>query len=146
MSELAILSLLLSLIFSEITGLSPGGVIVPFYFVLYLDDPVKLAATVLSALGALCAVKFLSRYTILYGRRRFAVYLLVGLLEKALFTYVYFGNSYMFYHLSMTIGYLVPGILGREMERQGIWKTLAALASVVLAARLLQILLGQVAL
>lgn len=141
MSELAMLSLLLSLVFSELTGLSPGGIIVPFYFVLYLDDPVKLAATVVSALGAVALVKLLSRYAILYGRRRFAVYLLVGLVEKALFTYAYFGNSYMFTHLSLTIGYLVPGILGREMERQGIWKTLGALAVVVLAARLLQILL-----
>lgn len=141
MSELAMLSLLLSLVFSELTGLSPGGIIVPFYFVLYLEDPVKLAATVVSALGAVALVKLLSRYTILYGRRRFAVYLLVGLAEKALFTYAYFGDSYMFTHLSLTIGYLVPGILGREMERQGIWKTLGALAAVVLAARLLQILL-----
>ena len=59
--------------------------------------------------------------------------------EKALFTYFYFGDSYMFFNLSMTIGYLVPGILGRQMERQGIFKTLGALAVVVLIIRMVQI-------
>ena len=123
MNELAVLSLIVSLIFTELTNLLPGGIIVPFYFALYLDDPVKVAATVLSALVAVGVINLLSRVTLLYGRRKFALYIIVGILEKILFTYLYFGNSYMFYNLSMTIGYLVPGILGRQMERQGIWRT-----------------------
>ncbi|MGM9589190.1 MAG: poly-gamma-glutamate biosynthesis protein PgsC [Faecousia sp.] len=141
MNELAVLALLVSLIFTEFTNLLPGGIIVPFYFVLYLDDPVKIIATVASSLIAVGVMKVLSRYTILYGRRKFAMYLIIGILEKIIFTYVYFGNSYMFYNLSMTIGYLVPGILGREMEKQGIVKTLGSLTIVVLVIRLLQIVL-----
>lgn len=141
MNELAVLALLISLLFTEFTNLLPGGIIVPFYFALYLDDPVKIGATVLSALIALGAVKLLSRYTVLYGRRKFALYLIIGILEKILFTYLYFGNSYMFYNLSMTIGYLVPGILGREMEKQGILKTLGSLTAVVLIIKLAQIAL-----
>jgi poly-gamma-glutamate biosynthesis protein PgsC/CapC len=141
LNELAVLALLISLIFTELTNLLPGGIIVPFYFALYLDDPVKILATVVSALIARVVVKFLSRYTILYGRRKFALYLIIGILEKILFTYLYFGNSYMFYNLSMTIGYLVPGILGREMEKQGVVKTLGSLTVVTLIIRLLQIAL-----
>ena len=49
MNELAIISLLVSLLFVELTGIAPGGIIVPFYFVLYLDEPLKMAATVISA-------------------------------------------------------------------------------------------------
>ena len=139
MTELAALSLLVSLIFTEVTNLLPGGIIVPFYFVLYLDDPVKVGATVLSAVIAVGVIKLLSRVTILYGRRKFALYIIIGILEKILFTYCYFGTSYMFYNLSMTIGYLVPGILGRQMERQGVLKTLGALAAVTLMIRLIQI-------
>lgn len=141
MNELAVLSLIVSLIFTELTNLLPGGIIVPFYFALYLDDPVKVAATVLSALVAVGVINLLSWVTLLYGRRKFALYIIVGILEKILFTYLYFGNSYMFYNLSMTIGYLVPGILGRQMERQGILKTLGSLAIVVLVVKLLQIAL-----
>ena len=141
MNELAVLALLVSLIFTEFTNLLPGGIIVPFYFAVYLDDPVKILATVVSALIAVVVMNLLSRYMILYGRRKFAMYLIIGILEKILFTYLYFGNSYMFYNLSMTIGYLVPGILGREMEKQGILKTLGSLTIVVLVIRLLQIIL-----
>lgn len=141
MNELAVLALLISLVFTELTNLVPGGIIVPFYFALYLDDPVKILATVISALIAMAVVKFLSRYTILYGRRKFALYLIIGILEKILFTYLYFGNTYMFYNLSMTIGYLVPGILGREMEKQGVVKTLGSLTIVTLIIRLAQIAL-----
>lgn len=141
MNELAIVSLLVTLIFTELTNLLPGGMIVPFYFALYLDDPVKIAATVITAVIAFYAVKLLSNHTILYGRRKFAVYIIIGLLAKVLFTYAYFGNTYMFYNLSMTIGYLVPGILGRQMERQGILRTLAALAAVTLLIKLIQIVL-----
>lgn len=141
MNELAVLALLVSLIFTEFTNLLPGGIIVPFYFALYLDDPVKILATVVSALIAVVVMNLLSRYMILYGRRKFAMYLIIGILEKILFTYLYFGNSYMFYNLSMTIGYLVPGILGREMGKQGILKTLGSLTIVVLVIRLLQIIL-----
>ena len=141
MNELAILSLLVTLIFTEVTQLVPGGIVVPFYFALYLEEPVKILATLLSALIAVGAVKLIGNFTILYGRRKFALYIIIGLLEKALFTYLYFGNSYMFYNLSMTIGYLVPGILGREMEKQGIAKTLGALTIVVLMVRMVQVIL-----
>ena len=141
MNELAILSLLISLIFADVVGLMPGGIIVPFYFVLFIEEPVKIATTVVTALAAMLVVRTLSNYTILYGRRKFALYLVAGLCFKVLFSFAWFGNTYMFYNLSMTIGHLVPGILGSTMEKQGIGKTLLSLGVVVLIIRLLQIAL-----
>ena len=141
MNELAILSLLISLIFADVVGLMPGGIIVPFYFVLFIEEPVKIAATVVTALAAMLVVRILSNYTILYGRRKFALYLVAGLCFKVLFTYAWFGNTYMFNNMSMTIGHLVPRILGSTMEKQGIGKTLLSLGVVVLMIRLLQIAL-----
>ena len=141
MNELALLSLIVTLIFTELTNLLPGGIVVPFYFALYIDDPVKMAATVITAWLSFLLIRLLSNVVILYGRRKFALYIVIGLLLKLLFTYVYFGNTDMFHNLSMTIGYLVPGILGRQMERQGVFRTLAALAIVTLLIHLIQILL-----
>lgn len=141
MNELIIVSLIVSIIFSDVTNIIPGGIIIPFYFVLHIYDPVKIAATVLTSIACLFVIKFLSRYTILYGRRKFAMYIITGIIIKIIFTYIYFGNSYMFYNLSITIGYVVPGILGRVMERQGIIKTLGSLSIVVLIIALVQILL-----
>ena len=53
MNELALLSLIVTLIFTEATALVPGGIVVPFYFALYLEEPVKIAATLVSALVAM---------------------------------------------------------------------------------------------
>ena len=53
MNELAILSLLISLIFADVVGLMPGGIIVPFYFVLFIEEPVKIACDyVVMAVGS----------------------------------------------------------------------------------------------
>lgn len=142
MPETAVVSLLVSLGCSELTGLVPGGIIVPFYFALYADDPVRIAATIASALLSLLAVRLLSRVMILYGRRRFAAYLLCGLALRALFALAWFGNLYMVGRLSVTIGYLVPGILAGTMDRQGIPKTLLALAGCVLFILLARVLLA----
>ena len=141
MNELAIISVLTSLIFAELTGISPGGVIVPFYFCLYLDQPLPVVATILSSCLCVGLLRLLSNVTILYGRRRFAMYLVTGILLKLLFTFLYTGPGYSFFHLSMTIGHLVPGILGSNMERQGMLRTLAALACTVLMIHLVQVLL-----
>ena len=141
MNELALLSLVITLIFTEVTQLVPGGIVVPFYFAFDLEEPVKVLATLISALVAVGVVKLIGGVTILYGRRKFALYIIIGLLEKALFTYFYFGDSYMFYNLSMTIGYLVPGILGGQIEKQGCGKTLCALAVVVLLIKTVQLIL-----
>lgn len=141
MNDLIIVSLITSIIFSDITNIIPGGIIIPFYFVLHLNDPVKIVATLLTTIASMFIIKYLSRYTILYGRRRFTMYIIIGIIIKIIFTYMYFGNSYMFYNLSMTIGYVVPGVLGRVMERQGIVKTLGSLTIVVLLIAIIQIVL-----
>ena len=61
MNELAIVSLLVTLIFCEITQLVPGGIVVPFYFALYLEEPVKIVATLISALVAVGVVRLLEK-------------------------------------------------------------------------------------
>lgn len=141
MNELIIVSLIVSIIFADMTNIIPGGIIIPFYFALHIYDPAKIAATVLTSIACVFFIKFLSRYTILYGRRKFAMYIIIGIIIKIIFTYIYFGNTYMFYNLSITIGYVVPGILGRVMEHQGIIKTLGSLSIVVLIIAIVQILL-----
>lgn len=139
MNEIAIIALLFSLIFTELTGLLPGGIILPMYIVLYLNEPIKIIATIVSALIAMGILKMLSRFTVIYGRRRFSLFLIIGLLEKLIFTWFYYGNTYNVFNLTMTIGYLVPGILGMNMEKQGIWKTLTALFIVIFAIILLRV-------
>lgn len=133
MNEIVLLGIIISLIFTEFTDLSPGGIIVPAYFAMYAYDWKRMLTTVLLSFFALAVIKFLSNHMILYGRRRFAMYVIVGILLKFLFSYGPVTD------LSASIGYLVPGLLGRDMERQGSGKTLLALAITTLFIRLVYI-------
>lgn len=126
MNELLLLGILLSLIFTEFTDLSPGGIIVPAYFAVYSHEPFRLLITAFTALLCMALVRFLSRYMILYGRRRFAVYIMTGVLLRFLGTFAVSGAA-------LSVGWLIPGILGKDMERQGAVLTLLSLGAVTLA-------------
>lgn len=141
MNELIFLGILLSLLFTELTGVSPGGLIVPAYLYLYWDSPVRMMLTLVNALLCVLIVRGISRYTILYGRRRFAVYLLCGMALKALFSLPLFAGLPEASSLALSIGYVIPGLVGRDVEKQGVLKTFAALGIVVLLLRVAQIAL-----
>ncbi len=46
-NEIMVLGVILSRAFYEITEISPGGLIVPAYFALYLDNPTKIILTLI---------------------------------------------------------------------------------------------------
>ena len=84
MNDILLLGIFLSLIFTELTDLSPGGIIVPAYFAMYAYDWKRLLGTIILALLCMLIVHFMSKYMILYGRRRYAVYIMTGVLLKFL--------------------------------------------------------------
>ncbi len=141
MGELLILGLVLSLIYSEITGISPGGIIVPAYFAIYINDPYKIISTLVTSLICVIIVRRLSNHTILYGKRKFTIYIIIGILLKIFVAYFAFDNLFMFYNLSMTIGYLIPGILGLQIEKQGALQTLSSLGIVTLLIHLTSLII-----
>ena len=133
MNDILFLGIILSLIFAEFTDLSPGGIFVPAYFAMYAYDWKRLAGTVILSLLCVAILRLFSKYMILYGRRRYAVYLMTGILLK-------YAAGLMGGGALVSIGSLIPGILGREMERQKIAPTLISLALVTLFIRLVYIL------
>lgn len=124
--DIVLAGVAISLIFSELTGLSPAGLVVPGYIALALQTPRRVAYTLLLALAAWAVTKLLSRWMILYGRRRFAVLILLSFLLNAAVT----GVGILPYDPGM-IGVLVPGIIANEVEKQGAVKSLLSLAVVV---------------
>ena len=117
-SQIILAGVLVSLLFTELTGLS-AGLIVPGYLALSLHSPLRLVYTLLISAAAMAICRLLSQAVILYGRRRYFVFLAVGMLAKLALGMSGSGAI-------GTIGYLIPGLLGRDMERQGILKTLAS--------------------
>lgn len=131
-----VLGVVISLLMTELTGISPGGVIVPGYIALYLTAPLRLGATLLDAGLALGAVQLLSRYAVLFGRRRYAAFLLAGFLARVLMERLV-PSLAPEAPLLAAVGWLIPGILAADAHRQGPLRTLAALAAAALLVRLL---------
>ena len=46
--ELFIIGLIVGFLFFEITGISPGGVIAPAYIALFINQPSKIAMTIVT--------------------------------------------------------------------------------------------------
>src|SRR5690242_21228932 len=78
------IGLVLSLIFSETLGLAAGGMVVPGYLALMIHEPFRILGTIATGLATLGIVKVLSRYMLIYGRRRIVVAVLVGFVIGAL--------------------------------------------------------------
>ena len=90
------LGLLISLLFSETLGLAAGGMVVPGYVALLIHQPLRLAGTIVVSLVTLGSLKLLSRYTLIYGRRRIVVAVLFGFIYGAL------SRDFLVFHLGAT--------------------------------------------
>ncbi|MGD1010389.1 MAG: poly-gamma-glutamate biosynthesis protein PgsC [Candidatus Aminicenantales bacterium] len=127
--ETLLVGLLLALLWAETTDVSPGGIIVPGYFALYLGQPLRVLATLTAALLALLAYRFLARHLILFGRRRFVLMVLAG----ALLSQAWFLVLPQFFAAPLelrVIGWVIPGILASNLARQKFWPTLASTVTV----------------
>ncbi len=125
------LGLVVSLFFTEILGLAAGGLVVPGYIALYLNQPLRIAATVLAALVTFGAVKLLGRVILLYGRRTMVFCVLAGFLFGYLTRYLLIFNEAMALGVDarvlQSIGYIIPGLMAYWMLRQGIVETLCTM-------------------
>lgn len=134
-NQIILLGVVVSMIFTEITGLS-SGLIVPGYLVLALHSPGRIAVTLAVAAAAVLLCRLASRWLILFGRRRFAfLILLTFALSWALSALHALPFS--------VIGVLMPGILAREIDRQGFRDALLAIAAATLLTALVLLLIGQ---
>lgn len=124
-----LVGVVLALIFTEIAGILPGGIIVPAALALSMDRPGRVLATVLAALIALAAYKGLAAIFLLYGRRRFVLMLLLGALIGQVWILAWPHLASPSLDLR-AIGWIIPGLLANNLERQKFLPTLASLAAV----------------
>lgn len=139
--ELFILGLVAGFLYYEWTGVSPGGVIPPAYFALFLHQPDRMAVTIALALVVCAAVRLLQRHTFLYGRRRLLATLLLGFAAKWLAEMVVSPAVSAPFEIH-AIGYVVPGLIANDMVRQRIMPTILSLGTVTIVVALAGMLLG----
>ncbi|WP_239725101.1 MULTISPECIES: poly-gamma-glutamate biosynthesis protein PgsC [unclassified Mammaliicoccus] len=117
---------ILSLIFAEKFGISPAGLVVPGYLALVFDQPIMLLIVlIISCITYLIVNNVISKFVILYGRRKFAAMILTGMVLKFLFDLAY--PLAPFEVLEMTgIGVVIPGIIANTIQKQGTIITLSS--------------------
>ncbi len=144
MSETEILiigiGLVVSLLYSELFGISAGGIIVPGYLALAIGDPVQLGLTLGVALLTFFAVRVLSTIAIVYGRRRTVLSILIGFLVATLVRAVLGVGTPVGPFEVDVIGYVIPGLIAIWIDRQGMIVTLSSAITASVVTRLAGIL------
>ncbi len=130
--ETLFIGIVLALLYVETTDVYPGGIIVPAYFALFLDRPLFVAATLAAAFAALGVYRLLSRSLILFGRRRFVLLLLLGALISQLGLFLAPRLVPAAVEVRI-IGWVIPGLLANNLDKQKAVPTLASLLTVAAA-------------
>jgi gamma-polyglutamate biosynthesis protein CapC len=142
--EIVFVALLASLLFIGVTGFYPGGIIVPSYLVLFIHQPSRLLGTLVAALLTHLCYKLASRYLIIFGRRMFVFMVLVG----ALWTFCWMQIFPIIAPGALefrVIGWVIPGLIANNFEKQGVVATTASMVTVTAIVYLVGRILGLVA-
>ncbi len=104
------------MIFYQRTGVATGGIISPGLLAIRSFSPQLCATTILNALIILFILEALVRIFGLYGRQRISIALLLAVSLRLV------SSSYLPW-----IGWVVPGLIAADMQRQGVLPTMLAL-------------------
>ena len=114
-----VLGVILSLLFSERTGIVPAGLVVPGYLALVFDQPIFIAVIFgISLLTYVIVTYGLARITLLYGRRKFAAMLAVGIVLKLILDYTYPILPFEIMEFRGIV-VIVPGLIANTIQKQG---------------------------
>lgn len=121
------LGIAFSIFFTRKTGFTCGGIITPGLLALHMNDPLNVA--VVLALGILISIALEAcvRLCGTYGRERVALALLMALAARLLLGTVLPAPS-------PWLGWVVPGLVGADIQRQGPIGTLAGAMAVAISA------------
>jgi len=129
--------ILLGMLYYRQTGWACGGIITPGVVAMYIHEPARLGVSLVAGLLAALLLEGLVRLSGIFGRQRLAAALLIALALRYPVAGFY-GES------SLWLGWVVPGLIAADVQRQGVIDTLAAVVAVSVATVLLVQLAGVV--
>jgi poly-gamma-glutamate biosynthesis protein PgsC/CapC len=119
--------MLLGMFYYHRTGWACGGIITPGIIAMYIVDPGKIAVSIAAGLLVWILLDGLVRFFSLYGRQRLATAMLIALAVRYPLVSVW-GET------SLWLGWVVPGLIGADIQRQGVVTTLTAVVAVSIAS------------
>lgn len=118
--------MLLGMFYYHKTGFANGGIITPGVIAMFIGDPLKIAVSMAAAVITWLLLKVLLRFISIYGRQRLAAAMLIALALRYPLVSV-LGES------SLWLGWVVPGLMGADMQRQGALPTITGVVIVSIA-------------
>jgi len=119
------IGMVLSLFLTETLGVTAGGIIVPGYIAMNLESPERLVITFGVSILTFLIIKLLSKFIMVYGKRRLVLALLIGFLLG----YLSRSENMVTASLGTTdfivIGNIIPGLIANWMDRQGVLRTIS---------------------
>ncbi len=97
--------------------------------------------TLLAGFISFSLIRLTAKHTLLYGRRRLILAILIGFIISVLFRQL--GGRKVFHIRICPIGFVIPGLLGYWMDKQGILDTLSIMFIASVIIRLVIILIAQ---
>lgn len=117
-----------SLVYGRRTGWTTGGLVTPGLLAIQASDPRYFFGSLILAVFFSFILRPLVRFFSLYGRERVGVAMLLAIAFRLIFRGNFFsvglGGIDAFW-----IGWIAPGLIAADMERQGVTMTLAAAVS-----------------
>ena len=125
-----ILGIAVSLIFTELTGISAGGIVVPAYLALTVNQPSVLISTFAIGILSYVAVEFgLSRIMMLYGKRKFVAFIFIALILRIILNII-LGGIFDAIDALTSVGVITAALIASTISKQGVKYTLIGTVAV----------------
>ena len=132
------LGILIGLAWSRRTGWGCGGIITPGLLALYAYDPVRSASALVLGAALVVPLSLVARALGLYGRERIGTAMLLALVARI-------GLSFIVPVGTHWVGWVIPGLIAADGERQGVGMTLCGSVACAVATVFGMTLLRRVA-
>jgi hypothetical protein len=141
------LGILSGLAWSRRTGWSCGGIVTPGLLALYASDPTRVGLALAFGAILVAPLSLVTHKFGLYGKERVGAAMLLALGAKIGFAFFASFFTYETWILGtpLWIGWVVPGLIAADGERQGLGMTLCGVTSCALTAAFAATLLRHIA-
>ena len=136
------IGVVLSLLLSELVGISAAGIIVPGYLAYYMNQPIHLSIILLATIYTYLLERLIFRITLLYGKRLMALDILTS------FIFVYILENFVYWIgfplpvIMDTIGYFIPALIVIFIGANGFWNTILSASLLTLLVRIILLILN----
>jgi poly-gamma-glutamate biosynthesis protein PgsC/CapC len=97
----------------------------------------QILGTIIVSLLTWAIIRIISQFTLLYGKRRMVLSILVGFILGWASRLLVYQNVTIYTYQLQSIGYIIPGLIANWFERQGFWKTITSLGVAAVLVRLI---------